>query len=196
MSCYYSILAPTTFPFFIEPNTLELGTEHVPVEGSKNTVEPASNTHQRFKKAPCVLGKDGCSSESHYFIVEVPKNGWSVGVAKASVNKEKTSGCTVQEGCWTLRCGQGKLSVHDGAMLSLFMTRETEKVGVFVNYDESFVSFYNVTHHDDTDKSGGHIYTYTNCKFENCQKVYPFFGIGSLKTQNSKLIIVDPVTND
>ncbi|XP_067115791.1 butyrophilin subfamily 3 member A1-like [Osmerus mordax] len=182
-----------------EPKNLERGTEHDLVEGSQKTVEPASNTHKRFKKAPCVLAKDEFSSGEHYFIVEVPENGWIVGVAKASINKEKTLVCSVQEGCWTLRSGQGKLRVHDGTMIALFMTKKTEKVGVFVNCDESFVSFYNVTQHDDTNKSADHIYTYTNCTFESGngqKKVYPLFGIGSLETLNSKLIIVDPVTND
>ncbi|XP_008398948.1 E3 ubiquitin-protein ligase TRIM39-like [Poecilia reticulata] len=84
-----------------------------------------------FKYLPCVLAKDGFSSGRFYYEVQVGTcKRWLVGVVKEHINREIYSVPTSRDGVWIL----------DNEML----LNQIRTVGVFVDYEENKVSFYDV----------------------------------------------------
>nr|XP_046269867.1 E3 ubiquitin-protein ligase TRIM41-like [Scatophagus argus] len=123
---------------------------------------------ERFSVDPCVLGMRLDSSRQFYFEVEVKgKIRWIVGVARESVNRKETVTIYDENGYWTLCCSKEKeyraLSVTP---VELYLMSKPEKVGVFVDYDEGLVSFYDVN-------AARHIFTFSGCNFT--QRILPFF---------------------
>uniref|UniRef100_A0A669C7P3 Uncharacterized protein n=1 Tax=Oreochromis niloticus TaxID=8128 RepID=A0A669C7P3_ORENI len=83
---------------------------------------------ERFSYCVCVLGEQSFSSGRFYFEVQVKgKTDWDLGVATESINRKghEYSACTAPP---------VRLSLQSGP----------EKVGVFVDYEEGLVSFYDV----------------------------------------------------
>ncbi|CDQ59290.1 unnamed protein product [Oncorhynchus mykiss] len=69
---------------------------------------------------------------------------------------------------------------------SVTLTLETpQKVGVFVDYEEGQVSFYNV-------ETKAHIFSFTGCNFT--EKLYPFFDCG-FYDNNDPALIISPVSH-
>uniref|UniRef100_A0A672RXY3 Si:ch211-216p19.6 n=1 Tax=Sinocyclocheilus grahami TaxID=75366 RepID=A0A672RXY3_SINGR len=95
----------------------------------------------RFDTCPSILGKEGFSSGKFYFEVQVKgKTEWDIGVARENGSEYKACDC---------------LSV------SLCLKVKPQKLGVYVDYEEGLVSFYDV-------ESRSHIYSFT-------EKLYPYF---------------------
>uniref|UniRef100_A0A8C7MVK2 E3 ubiquitin-protein ligase TRIM39-like n=1 Tax=Oncorhynchus kisutch TaxID=8019 RepID=A0A8C7MVK2_ONCKI len=132
----------------------------------------------------CILGKEGFSSGRFYYEVQVKgRNCWELGVARESIDRsiERTtfevlldSGLplTPEGGFWTV--GQKYKfygsTYEANTSPSVTLTLETpQKVGVFVDYEEGQVSFYNV-------ETKAHIFSFTGCNFT--EKLYPFFDCG------------------
>ena len=65
---------------------------------------------------------------------------------------------------------------------------EVQKVGVFVDYEEGLVSFYDV-------EARVHLYSFTGCSFT--EKLYPFFSpYVNAGGTNSAPLIISPVNMD
>nr|XP_021323929.1 E3 ubiquitin-protein ligase TRIM39-like [Danio rerio] len=112
------------------------------------------DTPQRFDTCPCVLGKEEFSSGRFYFEVEMKgKNKWDLGVAT---------------GFWAvvLRNGNEYKACADSPV-SLSVRVNLQRVGVFVDYEEGLVCFYDV-------ESSSHVYSYTDQTFTD--KLFPYFG--------------------
>ncbi|XP_076846870.1 E3 ubiquitin-protein ligase TRIM39-like [Brachyhypopomus gauderio] len=123
----------------------------------------------RFDSCVCVLGQPGISTGRHYWVVQVGgKTDWDLGVAQESINRKGAITVRPDQGFWAVcRRNGGHLSACAGPSVSLVSFAERpQKVGVFVDYEEGLVSFYDA-------EARFHIYSYTGCTFT--QTLYPYF---------------------
>ncbi|XP_059208620.1 E3 ubiquitin-protein ligase TRIM39-like [Centropristis striata] len=139
---------------------------------------------KRFSDRICVLGKEMFSSGRFYFEVQVKgKTDWVLGVARESVDRKKVFSFNPRSGYW--RIGLRNANVYCAfteSQFTLSLKSRPEKVGVFVDYEEGLVSFY------DPD-AGSLIYSYTGCYFR--RNILPFFfpAVDQNGTNSAPLII-------
>ncbi|XP_058637654.1 E3 ubiquitin-protein ligase TRIM39-like [Onychostoma macrolepis] len=126
------------------------------------------NNPERFDSSACVLGKDGFSCGKIYYEAEVgEKTEWDLGVARESIQRKGKVTVCPENGFWCiwLRNG-GEYVANESCPVPLSLKDKPQKVGVFVDYEEGLVSFYNVG-------SKTLIYSFTGQSFT--EKIYPFF---------------------
>uniref|UniRef100_A0A3Q3FQ86 B30.2/SPRY domain-containing protein n=1 Tax=Labrus bergylta TaxID=56723 RepID=A0A3Q3FQ86_9LABR len=105
---------------------------------------------ERFSEAS-VLGKQSICAGKFYFEVEVKnKSKWDLGVARG-----------LKTGPWFLMLRNGG---EYKAVVLLSLKSKPQKVGVFVDYEEGVVSFYDVD-------AAALIYSFTGCNFT--EKLFP-----------------------
>ncbi|XP_042255960.1 E3 ubiquitin-protein ligase TRIM21-like [Thunnus maccoyii] len=142
---------------------------------------------KRFSYCPGVLGKQSFSSGRFYFEVQVKrKTEWALGVARESINRKGKITLSPEDGYWTiwLRNGNEYEACNDPSV-RLSLKSQLQKVGVFVDYEEGLVSFYDVD-------AAALIYSFTGCSFT--EKLYPFFSPGlNYGGKNSAPLIICPV---
>ncbi|KAM9402389.1 E3 ubiquitin-protein ligase TRIM39-like [Salvelinus alpinus] len=155
--------------------------------GNTQTYRP--NTPKRFDESVNVLGKKGFSSGRFYYEVTVKgKTDWDVGVARESINRKGNITLSPKNGYWTvwLRNGEQYKALSSPSVL-LPLREKPQKVGVFVDYEEGQVSFYDV-------EARSHIYSFTGCTFT--EKLYPFFNpCLNDAGKNSAPLIISPVND-
>ncbi|MCJ8731371.1 hypothetical protein PDJAM_G00198890 [Pangasius djambal] len=147
------------------------------------------DTPQRFNECVNVLGKQSFSSGGFYYEVQVRgKTKWDLGVATESINRKGEITLKPQNGFWTVGLSStNQYEANAGPFVPLTLREKVERVGVFVDYEEGLVSFYDV-------KSSSHIYSFTAQSFT--EKLYPFFCPGLNKGgKNSAPLIISPVFN-
>ncbi|XP_029621933.1 E3 ubiquitin-protein ligase TRIM21-like isoform X2 [Salmo trutta] len=142
---------------------------------------------KRFYQYPIVLGKDGFSSGRFYYEVTVKrKTDWDVGVARQPKDRKVNISPSSAYRLWTVSLRDGnsyKACTFPPVFLSL--REKPQKVGVFVDYEEGQVSFYDV-------ETRSHIYSFTGCNFTD--KLYPFFSpCMNAGGKNSAPLIISPV---
>lgn len=153
--------------------TLDQNTAHPSLVLSKdrkqvycgNVKQNLPDNPERFDTAPNVLGKQSFSSGRFYFEVQVEgKISWDVGVVHESISRKGSINARPDDGYWAIclrREGQYKASgVH------LTLLTPLNRLGVFVDCEKGFISFYNAD-------SAEIIYKYTDLLFT--EKLYPFF---------------------
>uniref|UniRef100_A0A3B3QRW1 Uncharacterized protein n=1 Tax=Paramormyrops kingsleyae TaxID=1676925 RepID=A0A3B3QRW1_9TELE len=121
---------------------------------------------KRFDDQQCVLAKEGFTSGRHYWQVEFGKQAsWQVGVGKETKDKQEI--LTSVKGYWILNSSSDtSLSASTAPPTILPTDLKPERVGVYLDYEEGQISFYNVDHRC-------HIYTF---KDEFTVKLFPLFG--------------------
>ncbi|XP_056437786.1 uncharacterized protein LOC130374834 [Gadus chalcogrammus] len=142
---------------------------------------------KRFSLCACVLTRQSFSSGRFYFEVQVKdKTVWWLGVARESIVKKGETRRTPENGYWTLHYNQDGLIFRDNPPVRLPLRAGLQKVGVFVDYDEGLVSFYDV-------EARVHLYSATGCTFS--EPLYPFFfpGARDYLGNNSAPLIISPV---
>ncbi|XP_045902844.1 E3 ubiquitin-protein ligase TRIM21-like isoform X2 [Micropterus dolomieu] len=144
---------------------------------------------ERFSNSICVLGKQSFSSGRFYFEVQVKgKTKWTLGVARESINRKENIQLSPEEGYWTIWLRNGndyKALTNPSVRLSL--KSRPQKVGVFVDYEEGLVSFYDVD-------AAALIYSFTGCCFT--EKLYLYFGpCPNDGGKNSAPLIVTPINH-
>ncbi|KAL7875467.1 hypothetical protein AOLI_G00104300 [Acnodon oligacanthus] len=142
---------------------------------------------KRFNRSDCVLGKEGFSSGRFYYEVQVRgKTEWDFGVARESVKRKGNITLSPEDGYWTLSLtDETEYEAVDSPSVPLSLKQAPQKVGVFVDYEEGLVSFYDV-------KSRSHIYSFTGQSFT--EKLYPYFSpCGNYGGRNSVPLIITPV---
>ncbi|XP_056132297.1 E3 ubiquitin-protein ligase TRIM39-like [Lampris incognitus] len=142
---------------------------------------------ERFSHCSIVFGKQNFSSGRFYFEVLVKENTeWDLGVARESVNRKGKITLSPKKGFWTIWLRRGneyKALASPGVILAL--KEKLQKVGVFVDYEEGLVSFYDV-------EVGAHIYSFTGCTFT--ERLYPYFSpCNNDGGKNSAPLIISPV---
>ncbi|XP_075947792.1 E3 ubiquitin-protein ligase TRIM21-like [Anarhichas minor] len=142
---------------------------------------------ERFSPTLCVLGTQSFSSEKKYYEVQVKrKSDWSLGVARESINRKGNISLSPRNGYWTIWLRNGnEYRALAGSPVPLSLKSQPQKVGVFVDYEEGLVSFYDVD-------AAALIYSFTGCSFT--EKLFPFFS-PSLNpgVKNSAPLIISPV---
>ncbi|XP_072568333.1 erythroid membrane-associated protein-like isoform X1 [Paramormyrops kingsleyae] len=125
------------------------------------------NFHRRFDGWWCAVGTQSFASGRHYWEVEVGERDWRLGVVKESALRKGYKSLNTEMGYLTLRVERGTefkaLTVPFSPLPSSLIPR---KVGVYLDYDNGQLSFYNV-------ENRSHIYTYNETFTE---KLYPLFG--------------------
>uniref|UniRef100_A0A8C9ZJV8 E3 ubiquitin-protein ligase TRIM21-like n=1 Tax=Sander lucioperca TaxID=283035 RepID=A0A8C9ZJV8_SANLU len=142
---------------------------------------------ERFSKCVNVLGKQSFPSGRFYFEVQIKgKTRWDLGVARESIDRKRQITTSPKDGFWTIRLRNGneyKAAADPPVLLSL--KSPPQKVGVFVDYEEGLVSFYDVD-------AAALIYSFTGCSFT--EKLFPFFCPGlNDGGKNSSPLIISPV---
>ncbi|KAJ4919514.1 hypothetical protein JOQ06_025952, partial [Pogonophryne albipinna] len=106
------------------------------------------------------IGKQSFSSGRFYFEVQVKeKTMWTLGVARGSINRKENIPLSPEEGYWTIRLRNGnEYEALNVPRVLLSLKSQPQKVGVFVDYKEGLVSFYDV-------EAPALIYSFTGCSF-------------------------------
>ncbi|XP_075943638.1 E3 ubiquitin-protein ligase TRIM21-like [Anarhichas minor] len=144
---------------------------------------------ERFDTCAIVLAKQSFSSGRFYYEVQIKgKTDWNLGVVRESVNRKENIPLTPQKGYWMI-CLRNKneyKALADPSVL-LSLKSQPEKVGVFVDFEEGLVSFYDVD-------AAALIYSFTGCCFT--EKLYPFFSpCNNDGGKNSAPLIISPVNH-
>ncbi|CAL8312422.1 unnamed protein product [Boreogadus saida] len=142
---------------------------------------------KRCIQRPCVLTRQSFSSGRFYFEVQVKdKTAWWLGVVRESIDRKGLTGLTPETGYWTLLYNKDVLVFSGVPDVRLPLRAELQKVGVFVDYDEGLVSFYDV-------EARVHLYSATGCTFS--EPLYPFLspGYSAYGGINSAPLIISPV---
>ncbi|XP_027869931.1 E3 ubiquitin-protein ligase TRIM21-like [Xiphophorus couchianus] len=123
---------------------------------------------ERFDQCVNVLGQQSFCSGRFYFEVQVKgKTEWTLGVVRESINRKGQITLRPQNGFWTVWLRKGnEYKANAGPSVRLHLHPGPQKVGVFVDYEEGLVSFYDVD-------AAALIYSFTGCCFK--EKLYPFF---------------------
>ncbi|XP_072544851.1 E3 ubiquitin-protein ligase TRIM39-like [Salminus brasiliensis] len=154
-----------------------------------DTKQNLPDNPKRFDFYIDVLGKEGFTSGRFYYEVQVKgKTEWDLGVARESIERKGKITLNPQNGFWTLilRNGDEYTACADSPVL-LSLRGKPQKVGVFVDYEEGLVSFYDV-------EARSHIYSFSGQFF--LEKVYPFFSpCRNDGGENSSPLIISPVSN-
>ncbi|KAK7877653.1 hypothetical protein WMY93_031665 [Mugilogobius chulae] len=142
----------------------------------------------RFSMFPVVLGKQSFSSGRFYFEVQVKeKTGWAVGVAKESVERKEYTSRSPEDGFWYISMNDtGQYSAcTDPVWTRLSPSAAPQKVGVFVDYDQGLVSFYD-------SNSADLLFSFAGCSFK--EKLFPYFDPGwNFNDSNSAPLVVTAV---
>ncbi|XP_072543254.1 E3 ubiquitin-protein ligase TRIM39-like [Salminus brasiliensis] len=141
----------------------------------------------RFDECSCVLGKDMFSSQRFYYEVQVRgKTGWDLGVTRESSNRKGMITLSPENGYWTVCLrNESECRAAEAPSVPLSLKQAPQKVGVFVDYEEGLVSFYDV-------EARSHIYSFTGQSFN--EKLYPFFSpCVNDGGENSAPLIITPV---
>ncbi|XP_059182717.1 E3 ubiquitin-protein ligase TRIM21-like [Centropristis striata] len=142
---------------------------------------------ERFSDCSCVLGKQSFSSGRFYFEVQVKgKTEWDLGVARESIDRKGKILLSPVYGNWTIWLRNGnEYEALDNPSVRLSLKSPPQKVGVFVDYEEGLVSFYDVD-------AVALIYSFTGCSFT--EKLFPYFGpCFNDRGKNSAPLIISPV---
>ncbi|XP_030247647.1 E3 ubiquitin-protein ligase TRIM39-like [Sparus aurata] len=127
------------------------------------------DTPKRFSTALCVVGKQVIFTGRFYFEVQVKgKTQWVIGVTNESINRKGPLNIEPQNGYWTL--GLGNENEYYAPAHRLYSKSQTDKVGVFVDYEEGLVLFYDVN-------AANLIYAFTGCSFT--ETLLPLFCLSS-----------------
>ncbi|XP_027140600.1 E3 ubiquitin-protein ligase TRIM21 isoform X1 [Larimichthys crocea] len=144
---------------------------------------------ERFDPCPNVLAKQSFSSGRFYYEVQVKgKTKWDLGVARESINRKGKITVSPQDGYWMICLrNENEYQAAAGPSVRLSLKSQPEKVGVFVDYEEGLVSFYDVD-------AAALIYSFTGCCFT--EKLYPYFSpCNNDGGKNSAPLIISPVNH-
>ncbi|KAM4796996.1 E3 ubiquitin-protein ligase TRIM39-like [Rhinophrynus dorsalis] len=133
---------------------------------------------ERFDLKPCILATTGYRSGRRYWEVEVGGGiYWTIGVAKQSVCRKGSFKIEPSCGIYAV----GLLGMYTDRYYAftnpdtLLHPREhPERIGVFLNCDEGYISFYNAD-------SMEHLHTFKIPYI--VEKLFPFFCVGALGTE-------------
>uniref|UniRef100_A0A8C4T7A5 B30.2/SPRY domain-containing protein n=1 Tax=Erpetoichthys calabaricus TaxID=27687 RepID=A0A8C4T7A5_ERPCA len=153
-----------------------------------DTWQSVTDNPKRFDPSVFVLAREGFTTGRHYWEVEVgEKTDWILGVARESVDRKGDVNLSPYDGFWTL-CLLKEETFEYWALtdpdVHLPLRVNPWTVGVFLNYDEGQVSFYNA-------KTRTHLYTF---KESFNEKLYPFFSM--INTHNTVALTKVTVEND
>ncbi|XP_058867791.1 butyrophilin subfamily 1 member A1-like isoform X2 [Acipenser ruthenus] len=139
---------------------------------------------ERFDYRRCVLGRESFTSGRRYWQVQVGGNTeWRLGVSRESAKRKGRFSMTPQQGYWTVDWWSGgEFTALTDPRAPLPLSLKPQKLGVYLDYEEGQLSFYNV-------ETRSHIYTFTDMEFNPNEKLYPFFCTWD---ENTALVLESP----
>ncbi|TNN53405.1 Zinc-binding protein A33 [Liparis tanakae] len=139
----------------------------VTVSRQSNT-SPLPDNPQRFDSCVCILGKQSFASGRRYWVIQVGnKADWDLGVTRESISRKGTILVRPDNGYWAIcRRQGGSLSACASPSVTLRLQETPQKVGVYLDYEEGSVSFYDA-------EAKTHIYTFSGCDFN--EPLNPYF---------------------
>ena len=146
---------------------------------------------KRFDTSVSVLGRQGFKSGKFYFLVQVSgKTDWGLGVVRETANRKKKITPSPAIGYWTVWLANGmEYKAAEDSAVPLSLREKPQKVGVFVDYEEGLVSFYDV-------EARAHIYSFTSCSFSR-ERLLPFLSPSkSDNGKNTAPLVISPVSQD
>ncbi|XP_074489703.1 E3 ubiquitin-protein ligase TRIM21-like [Sebastes fasciatus] len=144
---------------------------------------------ERFDTGAFVLAKQSFSSGRFYYEVQVKgKIEWDLGVARESINRKGIIIAAPQNGQWSICLrNENEYKAFAGPGVQLSLKSQPKKVGVFVDYEEGLLSFYDVD-------AAALIFSFTGCSFT--EKLYPYFSPCPIYGgKNSAPLIISPVNH-
>lgn len=131
--------------------------------GSKRKMADNST---RFDVLHFVFAKEGFSSGRFYYEVLLRKQrDWEIGVARESISKKGLNlSLSPEDGCWTLGSYWGRCQANASPPVRLHLQREPERLGVFVDYEQGRVSFFDVD-------TRAQIYSFAHCAFTGSEPI-------------------------
>ncbi|KAL2079603.1 hypothetical protein ACEWY4_025347 [Coilia grayii] len=121
---------------------------------------------QRFDSWPCVLGWEGYLSGRHYWEVDLANEGyWRVGVTTGSSKRHGRFPMCPGKGYWTLWRSTRQFYACTKPETQLPLELVPRRLGVYLDYEEGQISFYNA-------ENRSHIFTF---KGHFREKLYPLF---------------------
>uniref|UniRef100_A0A8D1T850 B30.2/SPRY domain-containing protein n=1 Tax=Sus scrofa TaxID=9823 RepID=A0A8D1T850_PIG len=167
-------------PFVFAVNViLDAATAHPALLLSKNgrrvtwkgTGQDLPRSTQRFNSIPYVLGHLSiCSGKSHWEVEVGNASCWDLGICRDNVTKKEEFTMSPQKGFWVIRLCDGDYWALTSSVTLLTLKEKPLKVGIFLDYEAGYVSFYNMT-------DGSHIFSFSQNKFSGVLK--PFFRLWS-----------------
>ncbi|XP_074551360.1 zinc-binding protein A33-like [Halichoeres trimaculatus] len=142
---------------------------------------------KRFYPGVSVLGREGFTSGSFYFEVQVKgKTEWDIGVALESVNRKGGNMLYPESGYWAMGMRQGESYwALSSTPIRVPLIEKPQRVGVYVDVEDGQVSFYNVD-------TASHIYSFTGYSFSD--RLVPYFNPRrNHDGVNSAPLIISPV---
>ncbi|XP_065150225.1 E3 ubiquitin-protein ligase TRIM39-like [Paramisgurnus dabryanus] len=129
-----------------------------------------------------ILGNLQIKSRKAFWVAEVgQKTGWELGVVRENANRKGKVSYKPSEGYWIIVfCDPNTYGAFEEKPVQLHLSTKPQKVGVFVDYENALISFYNMN-----DLS--HIYTFTQCRFNGT--IRPYFN----PHPNKNVKIADPM---
>ncbi|XP_070785522.1 E3 ubiquitin-protein ligase TRIM39-like [Enoplosus armatus] len=143
---------------------------------------------ERFDTAPCVLATMGFTTGRHYWEVDVgDKTSWDLGVARQSVNRKGVVTLSPEDGYWAICLRKAsEYRACAGQAELLCVSQRPHVVGLFLDYEDGTVSFYDA-------ESKSHIYSFTQFQFTDA--MFPFFNPDmSDSGSNKSPLIIRPVS--
>ncbi|XP_073667872.1 E3 ubiquitin-protein ligase TRIM21-like isoform X5 [Paramisgurnus dabryanus] len=170
--CYFEMIRILRFLVDV---TLDKKTAHPALEVSQDSkaVRGKANAHdipsgpKQSDLVAGVLGNLQIKSGKAFWLVEVgQQTGWELGVVRENANRTGTVSYKPSEGYWVIVfCGPNTYGAFEDPPIQLHLSIRPQKVGVFVDYEDALISFYNM---DDQ----SHIYTFTQCRFNGTIRPY------------------------
>ncbi|XP_071403278.1 E3 ubiquitin-protein ligase TRIM21-like [Centroberyx affinis] len=130
-------------------------------------IQEVPDAPERFDHFGSVLGLNKLNSGKSYWEVEVTnKTGWDLGIASSDANHKGELSLSPDNGYWvTVHYDDKQYAAMTDPPIRLNLIEKPQKVGMFVDYEEGLVSFYDV-------KACTHIYSFTECLFTG--ELYPY----------------------
>ncbi|XP_058480042.1 E3 ubiquitin-protein ligase TRIM21-like [Solea solea] len=154
-------------------------------DGGKD--QEVDDSPKRFDTFGSILGVNSLSSGRSYWEVETnKKTGWDLGVARVDANRKGKLSLNPDNGYWVIvHYEDEKFAALTAPPHVLSLQEKPQRVGVFVDYEEGLVSFYNLT-------TQSHIYSFTKCSFTG--ELLPYFSPHQKQDdKNSNPLIISPV---
>ncbi|XP_078147685.1 E3 ubiquitin-protein ligase TRIM21-like [Centroberyx gerrardi] len=130
-------------------------------------IQEVPDAPERFDLFGSVLGLNKLNSGKSYWEVEVTnKTGWDLGIASSDANHKGELSLSPDNGYWvTVHYEDKQYAAMTDPPIRLNLIEKPQKVGMFVDYEEGLVSFYDV-------KACSHMYSFTECLFTG--ELYPY----------------------
>ncbi|XP_077180813.1 uncharacterized protein LOC143831594 [Paroedura picta] len=104
---------------------------------------------KRFVCSRCLLSKQGFTSGTHSWVIEVVKEGpWAIGVALESVPRKRSVNLNPREGIWAMAFSGSKYVVHTPRTTPLILSSLPRVIQVYLDYEKGeivFLDFYSKT---------------------------------------------------